>query len=55
MKMYQETEKYRLCRKKNGEVVLQRMILVSKEDTDWRDPYPENVVAWVDIEEVEEE
>ena len=54
MKIEQKTSEYRLCRKKNGEMVLQRLVIVSKHYLDPANFEGEPKAKWVDLETVSE-
>lgn len=54
LEIKQETSEYRLCRKKNGEMVLQRLFIVSKRPLNPANFEGEPKAKWVDLETVSE-
>ncbi|MEG9490738.1 hypothetical protein [Mannheimia indoligenes] len=43
---------YRLCKKKNGEIVLQQMFIITQGYISHGNPYPASKVEWREIETV---
>lgn len=54
LEVEEKTSEYRLCRKKNGEIVLQRLVIVSEEYVNPSNFDAKTRVKWVDLDTEEE-